>query len=353
MAVLLLIAAGVSVFLYRDKLFDGSLKKAEEKIGSQEPYTYENGANQQFSLIGGKLAIASSTGIQLLDENGEALFRQVFTMKNPALCTCRSSGVFYDVGGTGMRLWSGGELTELDTDEAIISVSMNSGGYFAAATQSSGYKGSVTVYSPQGEGIFKWFSGTGYVLDAALSPDAAHLAVLCLESTGSTVHIFNLGDEAQAAEAYLPLELAFEIVFTDNGSFCLLSESSLSFFSADGGMLRKVDFAGSYLIEYSLSDELCVLALSRYISGSEVVLGSYSSDGEDLGSCELSFSPQSLSRQGKKLLVLGNGRIFTYSGDMTLLTEAEIPAGYSDALYLPGEAALLLSAYHGEKISVR
>jgi len=353
LAILLILATGVAVLLYRDKLFANGLSRAEDTSSSQEAYSFENGAGRQFALMGDKLALASSTGLQLLDGEGLPLYLRVFTMKNPALTSCNRSVVCYDVGGTALKLWDGDKLIELDSEDELISASVNGDGYFAAAAQSSGYKGCVTVYDPKGTGIFKWYSGSGYVIDAAVSPDSTKLAVLCLESTGSVVHIFTIGDESQENTARLPSELAFELAFTGKDSLCLLSESSLSFFSLSGELITQVDFQGSYLVDYLFTERLCIVALGRFVSGGAVSLSSYSSEGELLGSAELDFTPLSLSAQDKRLLVLGQGSAYLYTDELSLAAEKEISAGYGDALLLPDGRALLLSAYHGEKISLR
>lgn len=354
LAILLLIVCGVLVFLYKDKLFDRSIKRAEDGTVSQEPYTYENGAGQQFALIGKKLAIASSAGMQILDDDGYLLSSRVFTMQSPSLDANGNACIFYDIGGTALKLWSNGELIDLDMEDEIISASINSSGYIAAATQASGYKGSVTVFNSRGEGIYKWYSGTGYVLDADLSPDNSKLAVLCIEASGSVVHILTIGDEeAEAPAVYLPRELAFKLSFTAGSSFCLLSESALSFFKTDGEQLQRADFGGAYLVDYCFTDSIQAVAVSRYVSKGSVTLSSYSDSGELLGSSEISFSPLDISAQGDRLFVLGQGVGYIFSKGMDLISEISLPAGYGDALLTPESSIILLSSYHGEKISAK
>lgn len=350
LAVLIVIAA-VLVFLNRDELFGSGSGGSD---GSAEPYSYEYGANQQFALVGNQLAIASSTGLQLLDNDGYTLVRQVFSMKNPAVSAGDKHCVFYDVGGTALRLYSDGEIKELDTTGSIISVSMCRSGYFAVSCEESGYKGAVTVYNDKGKPAYKWSSGTsGYVLDAALSPDGSRLAVLCLDSSGSAVHLFELKSEAETGAVYLPGELAFKVAFTDNGFFCALSESALHFYKADGGDLSVTDFGDMTLMDFSLSDSLCVISLSKYVTGSSVELNSFSAEGKALGTAALDYSPLSLSACNQKLMVLGSGEATVFSQELNVLSKTEIPAGYGSAVYLPDGQCLFLSSYHGEKISIK
>lgn len=350
---IIVVAAAILVFLYRDELFGSGIDSEVNSTKASEPYTYEHGAKQQFALMGGSLAISSSTGLQILDKDGYSVFRQIFSMKEPSVAAGDKHCIFYDVGGTSLRLYSEGEVLELDTEGRIISVSMNSSGYFALTCEESGYKGSVTVFNGSGEPVYKWYSGTGYVLDAAVSPDSRSLTVLSIESTGSVIHLFKLGNEDEAATVYLPDELAFKLAYTGNSAFCTLSEDALHFFSASGENLSVMDFEGGYLVDYQLSDKFCAVALSKYVSGSSVILSSLSDDGNILGTTELSYTPLSMSASKNRLLILGSGMAAVLSREMGIISETEIPAGYGSAVYLPDGDALLLSSSHGEIVDLK
>ncbi len=352
-ATLVIVIAGVLIFLYRDELFSRSNQDEETKMTSLDPYTYENGASQEFALMGKSLAISSSTGLQLLDGNGYSVVRQVFSMKNPAVVTGDKHCAFYDVGGTALRVYSNGSVSSFDTTGNIISVSMNSAGYFVVTAEEAGYKGSVTVYDDKGEAVYKWYSGTGYVIDAGISPNSASLAVLCLESGGSVVHLFKLSGEDETATVQIPGEVAFKVIFTDNNSLCTLSEDFIRFFGESGKEESFFDFEESYLIDFSITENLCVVALSEFISGSTVTYTGFSANGRVLGTAELDYPPLSLSQYKQRLMVLGNGTATIFSRDLSINAQGEVSVGYGQAVYLPDGYVLLLSSYHGEKVSVK
>ena len=231
---ILAVILAVLVFLYRDKLPgaspSGNSDDIADIISKSEPFTYETGSQQMFALMGDSLAVASSTGLQLLDKSGETVSREVFSMSNPAVCANNSSCAVYDVGGYSLRIYKDGEFNNLDRSAEIISVSVNSGGFYAVAGYEAGYKGSVTVYDSTLNPIYEWFSGTGYILDAAVSPDNSTLAVLCVESSGTVVHLFHFDSENEFASVSIPNELAFKLSFEQGGNFCVLSEKSIHFY---------------------------------------------------------------------------------------------------------------------------
>jgi hypothetical protein len=274
-------------------------------------------------------------------------------MKNPAVASGDRNCVFYDVGGTALKLYSGGRILELDTNENIISVSMNDAGYFAVSCEESGYKGSVTVFSGSGEAVYKWYSGAGYLLDAAVSPGSDALAVLTLEKSGSVLHMFELKNEAEVGTVYISGELAFTIAFTGSDSFCTLSENALRFYKTNGSELSATAFGDLHLTDYCVSEDICIISLSKYISGSSVTLTSYSGEGRALGSADLNYSPLTIAAGNQRLMVLGSGVATVFNRELSVFSETQVPAGYSKAVYLPDGGALLLSSYHGEKIALK
>ena len=353
-ATFLLVAAALLVFLYRDSisaLLSGDSENAEP--ADSEPYTFETGSRQFFSLAGDKLAVASSTGLQVLSSKGETLQRQVYSMNNPAISRSADACAFYDVGGKTLRVLKNGECLEYDRDYPIISVSMNSSGYIAVAEQKSGYKGLTTVLDGSGGEVYQWYSGSGYTVDAAVSPDCSRLAVLCLESSGSVIHVFRLDSDKELFSVSLPNELAFRLSFFKNGSFCTLSEDALHFYSDSGKEYSAYPFEENYLAGFELTDELCAVVLSKYVSGSDVSLLSFAYDGDLYASAPISGEPVSMFAQKQKLLVLCSDTAVIFSRDLRTLDEGRVIAGYRGAVLMPKGDVFLLTSHYAEKVTLK
>lgn len=350
---ILAVVLAVLVFLYRDKLPRSSLSENSDNIADiisdSVPFTYETGSQQIFSLMGDNLLLASSTGLQMLDSNGETVSREVFSMTNPAVCASESVSAVYDVGGYSLRISKEGEFKNFDRDSEIISVSVNSSGYVCVAGYEAGYKGSVTIYDTSLTPVYEWFSGTGYILDASVSPDNSTLAVLCIESSGSVVHLFHFDSEDEYASVSIPNELAFKLSFEKGGNFCVLSEKAIHFFGSKAQELSVYSFEGQYLANYSLGEEYWAVVLSKYVSGTDVTLQSFGSTGKELGVVPLSAEPLSIFSQGQKLLVLGSSDISLYSHDLNLQKQNHVVPGFVSAVLLPKGSVLLLSSHYGEK----
>ena len=356
-ASVLLVLLALLVFLYRDKLPALHPGEADGSLRETEPFTFETGSRQCFDTAADKLVIASSTGLQILSGKGETIQRQVYSMTHPAIAST-SEGIcaFYDIGGKTLRLYKNdksGECLEYDRNYPIISVSVNSAGYLTVTEQETGYKGAVTVLDADGNAIYKWYSGSGYAVDAALSPDCSTLAVLCLESGGSVIHLFKLDSEQEFYSASLPNELAFKLSFFKSGEFCTLSQDSLHFFKANGEERDSHSFEGDYLAGFELSDELCAVVLSKYVSGSDITLVSLASDGDVLGKAALNEEPVSLHGQKQRLLVLCSDGATVYSRDLRTLEEGRVVAGYKSAVLTSKGDVFLLSSHYAEDCSLK
>lgn len=62
-------------------------------------------------------------------------------------------------------------------------------------TEQPGYMGSVTVYSPERERMYKWYCASQRLVSAAVSPDGKCLAAL----TDEGIRLFSLDSEKEQA----------------------------------------------------------------------------------------------------------------------------------------------------------
>ena len=73
----------VLLFLYlllRDR--PGS---ASDYLDDSAPYTFDSSASRTFRTVDSRLAVVSSSGLQLLDENGKTVLHEIFTLSQPGI----------------------------------------------------------------------------------------------------------------------------------------------------------------------------------------------------------------------------------------------------------------------------
>ena len=128
----------------------------------------------------------------------------------------------------------------------IISADLSDSGYLAVCSDAAGYKGAVTVYDTSGKAVYVWYSGTGYLVRAAVSPDGKHLAALCLQDSGSVVHTFSLTSADERGSAECADEL-FADLFWRGGKVCCVSQTRLAFFDDNAKLTAEYPFGDLYL----------------------------------------------------------------------------------------------------------
>ena len=196
----------VLLFLYlllRDR--PGS---ASDYLDDSAPYTFDSSASRTFRTVDSRLAVVSSSGLQLLDENGKTVLHEIFTLSQPGISVGGERVCAYDIGGTTLCVADfKGSKTDIEPAGEIISADLSDSGYLAVCSDAAGYKGAVTVYDTSGKAVYVWYSGTGYLVRAAVSPDGKYLAVLCLQDSGSVVHTFALTSADERGSAACADEL--------------------------------------------------------------------------------------------------------------------------------------------------
>ena len=357
---LLLVVLAVLVFVFRDELTRESLRRTFGKESAVSPakeaFTYETGAAQVFASAGDGLAVACSSSVQLLDAKGHTVYKQVVSYDTPAVFACADQAMFCDLGGTECIIAGmDGESVILGADGSearnILTASMNGSGWFVLVTEEPGYKGLVSVYNADCEKQYEWWSGTGYVLRTAVSPDNRFLSVLCADKEGTKLHVFALNSETERAGQTFADTLFYDLYYMNNDTICLVGETGLCCLDADGTVKNTYDVGDSYLLDYEFGQNFVTLFVSDYRSGGGGTLVTLDGKAGVLGTETLERDVVSLSAQGKQLLVMTADGLALYDqalvrryANETLMTEKR-------ALLRPSGDVLLLSAYSAERFS--
>ena len=229
---------------------------------------------------------------------------------------------------------------------------MNENGWFTLVTDAAGYKGMVSVYDSEANLKYEWWSGAGYILRAAVSPDNRMLAVLCAENGGGKLHLFRLDSDKQVGETVFEQELPFDLGFMSSDNLCVVSMDALSFVTTDGTVTNRYELGDDYLLDYDLSGSgYAVACVSPYRAGSGGVLLTLDREGRELGRGETKGDLICLSASGKQLLVMTSNGLELYSQEMVLLNFSDELMTAKKAILRPDGHVLLLSAYSAERLS--
>ena len=358
LAVVMVLGA-VTVVVFRDRLSLDNIKRwihyrslVLNDSGQADSFLYNGSLEDTFATLDGDLLVCSTTSIGLYSGSGTQYVDLTVTMSKPVVSTNGSLAVVYDAGGSslyvlGQRevIWSATDLT------SILSAHLNRNGQLTVVSQSTGYKGTVTVYSSSYEKLMSVNLSSAYVMDAALSDD------------GKTLSILNVGQQDGAFQSILSL---YTLNTGDGGDFqpnltrslgssvVLETRHTLSHVWSMGdngltitdhqGNSTTVDWKEMHLKGYSLAgDDFAVALLAKYRAGSQGELWVIGSDGT-YQSLEIDQQVLSISAAGRYVAVLTGNQLNIYTEDLQPYATLESTQGARKVLLLEDGSAILISA---------
>lgn len=313
-------------------------------------FYYDNGRTGVFAEIDGHFMIASATGIQLFGEDGEEIFFKSGVMDSPAVKSRGEYALAYDVGGTKVFLLDkNGLVYSMLTEEPIISGDVRSDGKFVLCTQESGYFGLATVYTVEGNAIFRWYSGENHLLAAALDDSDDQLAVLTLGQRGSKVTRFRLDQEDPVASVQFDQEVALDMAFREDDVLVVVAADHLYFTNGQGTITGQYDYSGKLLLDYTLLGGSGVAVAYRdYENSMAGTVAVLNTKAEVLGEKTVDGEIAALTMDKKTVAVLFNTQLILYNQKMEEKETFEPDPGCGSVLLRAGEYAIATGDYSAE-----
>ena len=297
-----------------------------ESSQTQNLYTYAADQSNRFGRLGNNLLVVNSKAIGLLQDDGTVLYDLQVNLSSPELSVGKKLAAVCDVGGgTLYVLDSAGICRTLTLDRGLnyYTARMNGGDYLAVVEQKSGYKASISVYDSNVELVFHLDSYESYISDAVVTEDGKYLVAVSLAPQGgvfaSELRVYDLA--AASAEPVWSCSIRDALVmdFAVTGDRIVsLCDKRLTLTTLEGETLLDRAYGNLYLHGYALTGgDFCALLLGRYQAGNICQLTTYSLDGEELATLEVTEEVLDLSAAGDYLAVLYSDSLVIYTRDLT------------------------------------
>ena len=353
---ILLVLGGVLLVLNRDQLNLDSIKRyltyralerSDEGQGVEYPIANEDGT--VFAALGDSMLACSSNRILLYSDSGNTYVDLETAIAQPVVTTAGDYALVYDAGGSQLYLFSGRQLVfqyATEGDYALISAQVNSNGWLAVVEQSSGYKGSVTVYNAGHQPVVTENISSSFVMDAALSPDNRQLAVLTVGqeelSFAGTLTMYNVSNGESTVSAVVSDTPALEMRWDDSGIW-LQEQSGLRLVSPDCQVVGQWEDESLYLRGYSLQGSgFAVEYFSRSRAGSVGQVVVVDDQGNVTGTLDVGEEVLSITAAGRYIALLTNSRLTIYTSDLTEYASVDNSNGILRALARTDGTAVLV-----------
>lgn len=313
-------------------------------LAAENPFDFEAYADNLYLRVGDGLLVASDVRLELFDGEGRELSS---LSRNFPEVLCAVSGDYalaYSQSGNGACvLGPEGKYHDLSLPGNILGGDVADCGSSVFLTQEQGFKGSVTVYSPEGEGSYRVYLGDGYPLDADISRDGKELAVLSMNGSGCRVSVYTMDREEVAYQWDGEEALYFELEYLEDGNILLLSTEEAVILSGKGSLLSRYSFAGEYLKDFAVGDGFVTLVLGKHRTGSAARVVNLEESGNILGMLDVTAEVEGLSVSQQRLCVRFSDRTAVYDRSMKLLGSLDSTAGILASLMRSDGTALIVS----------
>lgn len=360
-ATLVVLAVGLGLaaaVAFRDSVNLDSIKRwftyrslTRGDSGRAESFPYDGDITDTFAVLDGDLLVCSRNAISLYSGSGTQYINQQVSMENPVVNTNGSLAVVYDAGGSSLYILGQRALVwSADDFDTILSARLNRNGQLTVTTQSSGYRGAVTVYDAAYSPVMSLNLTSAFVMDAALSDDGHTLATLTVGQTNgafaTSLDLYNMDYVGGEYKPDFSCQLGGGVVLETRhtaSAVWTLGDRGLTVTNHEG-FSSGVSWADKYLRRYTLSgDGFAAALLGKYWAGSQAELWVVDDQGQRR-SLSLNEQVMSISAAGRYLAVLTGDRLDIYTDQLELYDSLSGTQGARVVLLMADGSAILISA---------
>lgn len=339
--ILLILVVVAVVLLAVSGVVGSRMNKAGDPGFSADLEGYEGAA---YAAAGSGFAAVSEVSCRLYGAGGETLCTASRSYADAQIAGAGGCAAVWSEGGTELTILHGnGSVVDLSFSGGVTAVDLNDEGTAAVLAGENGYKGTVSVIPADGIAVYRVYVGSGYTIDAALSPDSRHISILSLASGGSRVSVYATDREEAAAEYLEEDRTCFDIEYIGTDRLMLVASDAVIFLKSDGTYLGEFTFGGEYLRDFACGDGFAALILGRYQTGSAERLVILDASGNLTGACDVTTETQGLSAAGKAVTVRCSDETAVYDTELNRLGSLRHTAGAQAAFMRSDGSALIIS----------
>lgn len=202
-------------------------------VRTVDTYPVSGAASNEYKQFADGVLKYSRDGISYLDQKGSEVWNQAYQIQNPVVDVNETSGAVADKGGNAILVFNEEGLRgEIETDLPIERISVSEQGIVSVILIDES-SSQILCYDAAGNILVEHktsVNGTGYPMDAALSPDGEILQVLYLYTQDGTitsrVAYYNFGQEGESETDHQVTEQEYKDVVMAAGFFMNQSVSA-------------------------------------------------------------------------------------------------------------------------------
>ena len=356
--VLIVVACVSAAVIYISSSKDKPITVSDAKSQAVE-LALDSGTSYSHAVTENKTFFFSTDSVIISSNSGELEQNMTLKASNPIISTDGKYALIADKGGKSAHLFLGSKLEKsILLEENIIISKVNSNGYALFITEGDVHKHSAIVTSPTGEEIFKWQSGSLYVVSADISNNNRDIALSTVNTDGgivtSNVYMFNVTKDKPFTNEPIQDEIFGVMRFEGSYLYCIGSDKTY-IYNDYGKCISTIDYEGKELLNYAMSGGTVALLYSdstKTANGS--VVCSYTQKGDALGEFYLDSAARFIDLRDGVIAVDNNRVISILDSKCREKFQLSTEMSLSDFLFLGGSStAIGVTATSAQIIQVR
>lgn len=233
--------------------------------------SYDDDGDMRFDIYKDRLALVTNTSLTLYNTAGATELKSTGTGNSPALLTGDKYAMVYDVGGTSYYLYNTvARVLSKTTEGRIQSAALSDSGTYLLVTRARENRYLISIYDDSFRELTRIYKDK-FVIDAALDRSGTKYAVVSFEVNSADFVCEVMSGKCSSDESnsvsvagYLPLS----VNYFSNGSFAVVCDAGVLFFSSDGQMTSEYKFSGKDLVFADFCGDRILVSVSENIVAS-------------------------------------------------------------------------------------
>jgi len=355
---LIIIAAVVTALILNTDDNSGSITVSDAKTKAID-LALEPGTVYSHAVTNSKTFFFSPDNVKIASNTGNLEQDMLLKASDPIISTDGKYALIADKGGKTAHLFNGSKLEKsLTLEENIIISKVNSNGYSIFITEGDVHRHSAIVVNSSGEEIFKWKSGSMYVVSADISDNNKDIAISTVNTDNgvmtSNVYMFNVTKDKPFTNEPIPDEVLSAMQFDGSFMYCI-GVAKTYIYNDYGKCIANIDYEDREILNYVISGGTVALLFSdssKTAGGS--LVRSYGAKGDFRGEFYVDSRARFMDLKDNSIAVDNNRVISILDSKCNEKFQLNTETALSDFLFLGSSSiAVGITATGAEIIEVK
>lgn len=268
-------------FRYMLKFADFGADTVEEAAAS---VYFDSDTTNKGEFLRGDIAVLNTSGFSVYGFNGDRLLKEPFKYDHPKMVSNSKNIIVGDLGGYELQIFNSYSVIYKETFEyPIYGISTNENGEFAVISSKENYQSAFFVYDEYYREIYNYSFGDKYIDFISVSPDGKEvLTLLHYTKDGELVTVlmkFSVNENESSFQYEFIDELPLGVNYMADGSYAVITNEALRFFSSDNQIINEIFFKEKSLLGFEINENYAIITYNTVGLSAGTELEVYKKDG--------------------------------------------------------------------------